>query len=972
MAIAVANLRPSRPSSSGTIKSRSSSVLSASSSSSSSTSWTAQSLDLAVGDVLVVVEHLSSGTWLRGYREEGSSSSPKKQYGIFPASYVWMENQTSSSSSLTTYYTALLDPLYLQVVRTLREWHQHLLAFYRANAHPERYQAVRKLMAELIEIARGPLGRELSPTLWRRRTNALLKSGAQLNLDPYAKLLYQDEEELQGMNSSSNTTESVTDAVTSPSKSSSVLEPSLEELYDRVLSKLNQGNQLLGLEVMPSFTHGTFASDTVAAASFAGLTRRKHSQQMFLDAKRVKEGSGSVKFSPYFARENSKYLPSILAYYSRLSRKFTGGGGSGRLGGKANSSATSTPQRAVSFHSPMHSSSDSSVGGGRRGSSLVNSVQGSVTSSAVTKKHRRHLLFSIREVNFSSLFSSLLAGVSTTDHQLGDPHQSQPLLQIDAYVIRTNGGGSNSSSFSDSSSSSPAYEVLTEKFVYRVRASGQPLVLHGKSSSSSCSSSSSSSQSRALFLDVLSRRSSSSNSTTTTSSNDTHHHHNQSSITSNQQYDNSSHCYLVLQVWRYGRMLLSEGRGKNNSVFHTISGSSLASSAVAAAAASAASASTTSLSSLTSFVSASTTSFFGGDRTNTMSTTTSSSTTDSSSIDSSAELHGSNGVGGGSFKRAVGFAVVPLLELVSRDQELKASAELLRDQGAVVSRVLLADEPMLLAVPIRLYEGDLTASALETVLKHRQQAPSTNAVNASSSSVLLSANASSSATISKLSTVPPASYQLVVCAKFVSELVVTSSSGGGSSISNGTISPKISNAGLDTISSTSSSTSASSTSSSASQQSSLADWLLLSQCSKVEGSGGSAQSSAFTTSSTKPSLNFAVIQKRFFGDLITAGYFRNDLYLTLEGAEFEKGGRCFLFCLNLSKPNHNLFFHRQSHPQEHRGGHLPDHRARRPGAGALCGSERRAGHLLPLGHSVPPKFTPLGGARQGERPARAL
>ncbi len=895
MAIAVANLRPSRPSSSGTIKSRSSSVLSASSSStsSSSTSWTAQSLDLAVGDVLVVVEHLSSGTWLRGYREEGSSSSLKKQYGIFPASYVWMENQTSSSSSLTTYYTALLDPLYLQVVRTLREWHQHLLAFYRANAHPERYQAVRKLMAELIEIARGPLGRELSPTLWRRRTNAILKSGAQLNLDPYAKLLYQDEEELQGMNSS-NTTESATEAVTSPSKSSSVLEPSLEELYDRVLSKLNQGNQLLGLEVMPSFTHGTFASDTVAAASFAGLTRRKHSQQMFLDAKRVKEGSGSVKFSPYFARENSKYLPSILAYYSRLSRKFTGGGGSGRLGGKANSSATSTPQRAVSFHSPMHSSSDSSVGGGRRGSSLVNSVQGSVTSSAVTKKHRRHLLFSIREVNFSSLFSSLLAGVSTTDHQLGDPHQSQPLLQIDVYVIRTNGGGS-SSSFSDSSSSSsssPAYEVLTEKFVYRVRASGQPLVLHGKSSSSSCSSSSSSSQSRALFLDVLSRKSSSSNSTTTTSSNDTHH---QSSITSNQPYDNSSHCYLVLQVWRYGRMLLSEGRGKNNSVFHTISGSSLASSAVAAAAASAASASTTSLSSLTSFVSASTTSFFGGDRTSTMSTTTSSSTTDSSSIDSSAELHGSNGVGGGSFKRAVGFAVVPLLELVSRDQELKASAELLRDQGAVVSRVLLADEPMLLAVPIRLYEGDLTASALETVLKHRQQTPSTTAVNASSSSVLLSANASSSATISKLSQVPPASYQLVVCAKFVSELVVTSS-GGGSSISNGTISPKISNAGLDTISSTSSSTSASSTSSSASQQSSLADWLLLSQCSKVEGSGGGAQSSAFTTSSTKPSLNFAVIQKRFFGDLITAGYFRNDLYLTLEGAEFEKGGIVFLFC----------------------------------------------------------------------------
>ncbi|KAH9391162.1 Dedicator of cytokinesis protein 3 [Tyrophagus putrescentiae] len=832
MAIAVANLRPSRPSSSGTIKSRSSSVLSASSSStsSSSTSWTAQSLDLAVGDVLVVVEHLSSGN-----------------YGIFPASYVWMENQTSSSSSLTTYYTALLDPLYLQVVRTLREWHQHLLAFYRANAHPERYQAVRKLMAELIEIARGPLGRELSPTLWRRRTNAILKV-----------LLYQDEEELQGMNSSSNTTESATEAVTSPSKSSSVLEPSLEELYDRVLSKLNQGNQLLGLEVMPSFTHGTFASDTVAAASFAGLTRRKHSQQMFLDAKRIKEGSGSVKFSPYFARENSKYLPSILAYYSRLSRKFTGGGGSGRLGGKANSSATSTPQRAVSFHSPMHSSSDSSVGGGRRGSSLVNSVQGSVTSSAVTKKHRRHLLFSIREVNFSSLFSSLLAGVSTTDHTLGDPHQSQPLLQIDVYVIRTNGGGS-SSSFSDSSSSSsssPAYEVLTEKFVYRVRASGQPLVLHGKSSSS-CSSSSSSSQSRALFLD--------------------------SSITSNQQYDNSSHCYLVLQVWRYGRMLLSEGRGKNNSVFHTISGSSLASSAVAAAAASAASASTTSLSSLTSFVSASTTSFFGGDRTNTMSTTTtSSSTTDSSSIDSSAELHGSNGVGGGSFKRAVGFAVVPLLELVSRDQELKAT---------VVSRVLLADEPMLLAVPIRLYEGDLTASALETVLKHRQQTPSTTAVNASSSSVLLSSNASSSATISKLSQVPlcqlPAGGLCQVCQRagghqqwWWAVLSATERSR-----------PKISNAGLDTISSTSSSTSASSTSSSASQQSSLADWLLLSQCSKVEGSGGSAQSSAFTTSSTKPSLNFAVIQKRFFGDLITAGYFRNDLYLTLEGAEFEKGGK---------------------------------------------------------------------------------
>ncbi|KPM11987.1 dedicator of cytokinesis protein-like protein 2, partial [Sarcoptes scabiei] len=37
--------------------------------------------------------------------------------------------------------------------------------------------------------------------------------------------------------------------------------------------------------------------------------------------------------------------------------------------------------------------------------------------------------------------------------------------------------------------------------------------------------------------------------------------------------------------------------------------------------------------------------------------------------------------------------------------------------------------------------------------------------------------------------------------------------------------------------------------------------------------------------------NFVLIQKRCFGDLLTAGYFRNDLYLTLESAEFEKGGK---------------------------------------------------------------------------------
>src|SRR5699024_2952774 len=156
--------------------------------------------------------------------------------GIFPSSYVQLfdhhnYHQISADSpevhSYTSYYYSLFDPLYLQLVRTLREWHGHLQAFYRSNTNVEKYQAVRKLMSELLEICRGPIGKELAPTLWRRRCNQILNGTNTLAKDPFVKL-YLDEDENPSPESDN---------------SKSVLEPSLEELYDKIISKLNYGNQ---------------------------------------------------------------------------------------------------------------------------------------------------------------------------------------------------------------------------------------------------------------------------------------------------------------------------------------------------------------------------------------------------------------------------------------------------------------------------------------------------------------------------------------------------------------------------------------------------------------------------------------------------------------------------------------------------------------------------------------------------------
>lgn len=762
--------------------------------SSCSSSWAAHSLEFSLGDVIICVEHYGE-KWYRGYLE-GST-----QLGIFPSNYVQQFDRTSSdspeSSYFTSFYYTLLDPLFLQVVRSLREWQRHILVFYRSNVNIEKYQTIQNLIRELIEICEGSFGKELAPSLWRRRCNQLLKESNDTTLtDPFVKL-YLDEDENPRAESDT---------------SRSVIEPSLEELYDTVISKLNQGNQLLNLEIMPSFTHGTFSSDNTLTYSTLVRKNRLQSYQYWSCGR----GESHSKFQPFVSRENSKYLTSILEYYTGLNRK---------LRNRCKSHVTSQLGRAPSlcFHSPLH-------GQVIHQSTGSNSSHGSNTS----KKYRRHLLFSIREANFSSIFS-----------QLAESEQQSPLLQIDVHILRCNN--------SITSSGDCAYQVLTEKYCYRVRASGQPLLIHSKCQSWGNAN-------RALFLDVLSKK----NSATLNDTNNV-----------SSQHSDSANCYLVIQVcvsishgkinnrlflkvWRYGKMLINESRTKNmlsatmssasaslssgTSVFHTISSNSLSSGTAP---------STTSLSSLTSFVSNST--LFGTEK------STASSTPDSSSIDSS-ELGNA-----GSFKRSVGFAIVPLLELVSRDQELKPNSDLLRDES-VISRVLLADEGMLSSVAIRLFEGDMTSSALESVLKHRQQCNSI-AINTLAFSSTSNSIASSAASISKLSQLT-GNYQLIVCAKFISELVIsTSANSPSSNISIG--SGNVRNA-LERRSS---------------QVTSLADWLLLSQCST-----STLTNSSKDHSGTAKSLNFIVVQKRSFGEFITAGYFRNDFYLTLEGAEFEKGG----------------------------------------------------------------------------------
>src|SRR5699024_9498280 len=101
------------------------------------------------------------------------------------------------------------------------EWHSHLLVFYRSNSYIEKYQTVRRLMYELIELCEGPFGRELAPNLWRRRCSQILKGSSHNSKDPFMKL-YLDEDN----NPSANGGDSC-------DSSKSVLEPSLEELYDK-------------------------------------------------------------------------------------------------------------------------------------------------------------------------------------------------------------------------------------------------------------------------------------------------------------------------------------------------------------------------------------------------------------------------------------------------------------------------------------------------------------------------------------------------------------------------------------------------------------------------------------------------------------------------------------------------------------------------------------------------------------------
>lgn len=729
-------------------------------------------LPLFIGDVVVIIEECSG--WFLGYLESDPS-----RIGIFPANYVQIfddhrKNRYSNNdndNSMVFYYYTLLDPLYLQVVRTLREWHYYLVQnYYRNNINMEKFLIVRNLIYELLELC-STLSKDLSPTLWRRRSNQLLKINNDPK-DPFARVYLGEENDYQD------------DDKLEQSTNTCVFDSSLEDLYDRILSKVNQGNQHLNLDIMPSFTHGALSNYHKDLNTLHSPFR---SLQVFNKCIVTPNHNDSLlkkrnKFQPYYAKENSKYLPFILDYYNHINRGFN-------QKFKPNITATAINHRHSfsSFVTPnlLHQPHSSTTTTNTQNTSLI-------------RKYRRHLLFLIREANFTNL-------------SIGDSDQS---LHIEAYILRCN----DSSGFT---SDCPSYEVLTEKYCYRISPNGHGNIQFNKSNVN---------VNRALFLDVLSKRSPQNGLSTG--------HHLQS------QNSDVSNYYLIIQVWRCGKMLLNE-RAKNNatnslatgsSVFHTLSTSGISSAAVAAT--------STSLSSITSFVSNS--SLFNNNNNTQTEKSNSSGTPDSSSIDSSE-------FGSPHFKRSVGFAVIPLLELVSRDKEIRPSPELLQNEN-FLSKILFSEESMLLPVSVKLYEGDLTVAVLELMLKHRQ------------TSALSNVSSQSSTSISKLSLLPSNYYQLVVCAKFISELMIQNQINGGMMknkfSSNSQLDPgncyKISPPPL-----------------------SLADHLLLNQNLLVND--------AITTNFG----NFVLVQKRCFGDLITSGYFRNDFYLTLEGAEFEKGGKVF-------------------------------------------------------------------------------
>lgn len=762
-------------------------------------------LDICIGDVIIIVEKFSN-QWYRGYIENNPS-----KLGIFPANFVKVfghhqndcnENR-SQSECLTSYFYTLLDPLFLQVVRTLREWHQHIISFYRNNVNIEKYQSIRKLMFEIMKHC-SILRRELVPTLWRRRCTQILKNSYDNSgtVDPFARL-YLDEDENVNMCDSSN--------IASDNRAG--MEPTLEELYNRILSKLILGNQMLNLDIMPSFTYGTFSNDNAINNSQLIRCHSYLSRQYWTQSWSIKRQD---KFRPYYGWENSKYITIILDYYNRLNSKLL-----------LKSNVVPSQNQRGSFHSQSS---------GANQSCLNNLLPSSHNQKMSIEKCRRHLLFCIKDANFSSLFSNY-----------SDSEQCS-MLQIDVHLVRC----------SNVSSEPVTYQAITEKYCYRIRASGQQLVSNNKPGLWA-------NFNRALFLDVLSKKRNITNGNSSTATNSSNHF-------SSQQSDSSNY-YLVIQVWRYGKMLLNESRTKNmlsatmssasaslssgTSVFHTMSSSSLSSSQTSSSV-------TTSSSSLSSFVSNS--NLFSSEK-----SCNSSSTPDSSSIDSSE--FGT----GGSFKRSVGFSVIPLLELVSRDQELKPSSSMFKDES-VVTRVLLSDEPMLLAVSIKLYEGDLTTSALEAVLKHRQSSSISINTLPFSSSTSSSSNSSSSSLISKLSPLN-GNYQLTVCAKFISEQMTTN---------HNPLSTKLTTRfplGVKNMSETKGPN--------LQANNSLADWLLLQHGSTNMGtltnhSKNGEQSSLTMSSSCLP---FVVVQKRIYGDLITAGYLRNDFYVVLESAEFDKGGK---------------------------------------------------------------------------------
>ncbi|UXI23320.1 elongator complex protein 4 [Sarcoptes scabiei] len=677
----------------------------------------------------------------------------------------------------------------------------------------EKFLIVRNLIYELLELL-SILNKDLAPSLWRKRNSQLLKINSDPK-DPFAKLYLGEEEESEDLkildkhfNCNDGNNDEVKSAHSQEQSSASFFDSSLEEFYERILTKLNQGNQHLNLDIMPSFTYGnlqyqstTDLTNTIKQ-SIKSINLEIQSEPYCSNThhrypSRIKKRS---KFSPFYVRNNCKYMPLILDYYNQINdgfnRKF-----------KSNIQTEIVAGQSINNNASnnLHRHSFSSFSNSLIGPTVLSSptLPTNNSNNSTVRKFRRHLLLSIREANFSQLFQS----------NCNDLNQ----LQIDFYIIRCNDSVPSSCSSTSSTSTNDIvpYEVLTEKYCY-------PIFLNATNQTNKHKN-----INRALFLDVLAKKSPQNGLSN-------NHHYKPS------QHSDASNYYLIVQVWRYGKILLSESRTKTmlsaasgsltngSSVFHTISTGSLSSAAVAAT--------SNSLSSITSFVSNSSlfnSSLVSQEKSN------SSSTPDSSSIDSSE-------YGNTFFKRSVGFALIPLLELVSRDKEIHPSTELFQNEN-FLSKIIFSDESMLLPVNVKLYDGDLTLSTLEMMLKHRQALNVTSLSNVS--------NAPTSSPISKLSLLPN-NFQLIVCAKFISELISPQRFANNSRQTSNTISiQSLPKKPLPII-----------------QSLSLADHLLVNRSPLVDE-------------------NFVLIQKRCFGDLLTAGYFRNDLYLTLESAEFEKGGK---------------------------------------------------------------------------------